>query len=803
MPGTQASNSFLQLAQRLSQLHTHDSDSRSRTGRPYAEVIAQVKDAAEHIEDDRRVAIASSALRNHFEGARQDDTHSTENLVTILADATRDVPALRSLFGPPSTGDASERDHKLQTLGDTSPDCVLEVARRIVVGSRQHGTVSEIRSALRLIANCCADNNTNRGIIIHRNGISAMMDMTNITVYYDLLLPTLYNVCIDYNEPWLGDVRLDESNPTITKPGDDDNTPRLNLAEGKLAAYRNPTTSCNAVETLLNVTDRLGPVSTYESTYSILADLVEIASRIALYGLEYLCLDDKPDTIYATSLNLIDSLLSQGYDLAKVNIDCCVSICQALLNILSQPESHRAMLDVNDSIWKFIHLPYLFTESEEDMAALAPYQKAVLKVIYEISALEAYQNKYNPHTRLIDDCVGALKPDNRRKHTLDRNNKPQPTLRPGPYAPICVLLSNMLTSTDRVDSLLGNGTLASYLQYLLHHEDDNDTLLPAVNLATRLALTRKGQDCLHKANVMDTALRLLSPVANAPDTLRVDIQRETITLVRLLIKGRPEYLSTFSSTDPTHVGSSIMTQFESAEDSSRKIEIGRLLIEALLTFASKPSANGSNLLQPESQPPSNFGRTFSTLLRPQNTAKPIAYILTQPQPSSATSQAAVAEAEGWFGLALLSLFPSTNAQLLAILAEDDYALLRALRRIVRHGTQLETRDTRGASASADWEHLEHEQEHEQNQQRDYAVQTRNRTTSMPHTAPPDQETGVQGTKRDAAYENVRVMVLKLVQGQGFEGTGAIDDSGKALSKVRVRSELAAAAEEMGLDWVLV
>ncbi|KAL2399127.1 hypothetical protein ABEF95_000485 [Exophiala dermatitidis] len=585
--------------------------------------ISSLKKAVEDLSGSQEeVKQAMKVLTEYFyavSGHGSRPSHPHPQLSTLLAKATREDPICRPLFGLLEKSDSQE--NHLQSTGGAAPDSILEVARRITARpwheseSSQELDREQIRSALRIIANCCADNNVNRSVIVRRNGIEALMDMLREKRECDLVIPTLYNVCVDYDEP-----AVDSKGNALRLPqqssignGQEVGPPAVNAAEQKLGMAWDVSRNLTSVETLL------GAGESAQNCLATLADLVEMASRVALHGMHYLVHgptgDDTVEIQHPSGRRLIQSLLSEGADLATF-AECRVSICQAMMNILSQPGCFQAMIDIDGAIWKLIHLPYGSDEDqkevendgedENDEELLQPYRNAILKFVYGVSALDAYADKFDPESSLIRDCIQSLD-QHKYKAEISQSGGPTTFLDTMPWAPICVLLANSITTANRAARLAKSSRLASNIKTLVASSDDPDVLLPAVDLSVRLAICREGQDALHDAGMMSVMHKLVKPRSQT-DVVGLEIQRKAVTLIRLMIKGRPEYLGDLapesggrlptnsdtsdrqSSAASDPILASVMSLFKNTDDASTRTEIGRLSIELVRQSFERPGA---------------------------------------------------------------------------------------------------------------------------------------------------------------------------------------------------------------------
>jgi len=587
---------------------------------------------------------AMRALACRLDQSSQPDDLWATHAMEILATTTREVPFWRATFGLSSK--PTNEDNKTQISGDAGPDCVLELARRIVSRPWREETRNQIRSALRLIANCCADNNVNRAIIIRRGGIAAMMKLARTGRECDLLLPTLYNVCTEYDEPAVDDDGKPWALPDQLHSPNAESTAAsgVNLAEQKLAMSLERSTGLTSIEVLLDTKDYRG-----EECLPVLADLVEMASRSAIYGIQHILGNESDDAINLDtgSLSLIDSLLKQGTDIVIQDPDCSPSISQAVLNLLTQGECRKALLDVDCGIWLLIHLFYLTEQDDPEDRAGAHHNRAgLLRMVYEISALPEYAVKHGPESALIRSCVEKLRLYQERPRRSAGNGGP--TNSHHPFAPICVLLSNMVTSRDRAESLLKSTDITDSLFSLLQCEDDTDVLLPALNLATKLALNPEGQKRLH-----DVGLLKFLPLLLVRTNLTLDIQRETLALIRLIVKSQPDYLDDLKAESLLDAGRSekgglwavAMPLFRRTIDAGTKLELGRLVIEisrTLLGFVQKEPTTPEHVDE-------ECGALFGSEIR--DVADPVIFVIKEGQSEGVVS-------EGWFGLATMSMWPS-------------------------------------------------------------------------------------------------------------------------------------------------
>ncbi|OAP57307.1 hypothetical protein AYL99_08045 [Fonsecaea erecta] len=743
-------------------------------------------------------------------------------ILNTLADSTRDVPLWRPLFGLEAKQRSVINDNEMR--GRSPPDCIVEVVRRVISGTAQATTSEQLRSALRIIANCCADNNINRSIIVERSGIETMLEMVRERRECDLVIPTLYNVCVDYDEP----ARNAAGEPWVSlqaKGEEAESDTTINAAEQRLGTYWS-NEKLTSFEILLRAKDS-GKVS-----IGTLTDLIEMASRIALHGTHNFvhkangnATGDLVDI--DTTADILHSLLTHGVELANEDIDCRASMCQAVLNLLSQADTHRAVSEDFRMIWNLVHLPYPSDDSgdeiddpDEEEQVLLPYRKAMLKMVYSISATETYEHVSGSQSPLIRNCITFLDVD-----------KPL-----GLSASICVLLANSIVSKERAEQLIkSTPNIARFLSELFVKTTESEVLLPALSLAMRLSLCPEGQDAFHEVNMASAVSRLLGSTKSEVDSLGLQIQRDVIALVRLMIKGRIEYLPQLACNRKDSSDANLMAMvfsiFEKTSHPETKAEVGRLSIEVVRTlFPSRQhpmqSATASGKDRPGHIDHEKAESLFQYIFPAQATtpalstpetptsasttvADTIGWILTQstslssdsqpqqqsPSPHPSLSQA---EAEAWFGLALLSTFPSTHGSIRAAMARDDFQLLKRLREIA-----TQTRSSLDGSRS-----LEGNKEDDQGE------------SARGGNAAPGL-TGKTATNKsvDPRYENIKVLIARMVQPQSASHhphllplqSSTLDKKAQSPRTTpedieadkQVQAGLEAAAAEMGLDWVLL
>jgi hypothetical protein len=158
------------------------------------------------------------------------------------------------------------------------PDSILLVALDTLAGTNVSTTDDILRNALRLINNCCqADGEWDRSassslltyvdgtrqLVLENHGVSHMMRLAYRRVDPDVIVPALYNICVD-NEPATSQLIHWKVGCSSIQAGhnlEDDNW-QASPSEG-------------ALQVLLGVADALW----HEERKPLLADLLELASH--------------------------------------------------------------------------------------------------------------------------------------------------------------------------------------------------------------------------------------------------------------------------------------------------------------------------------------------------------------------------------------------------------------------------------------------------------------------------------------------------------------------------------------------
>jgi len=368
-------------------------------------------------------------------------------------------------------------------------------------------------------------------------------------------------------------------------------------------------------------------------------------TNLATQGLDYI-LDHTQPTQDQLSHIIQSLIISPGpSQLAAHNSYCCVSVCSALINILSQEDARIALLRL-DALLSFARLPYRYGESkqrdevEDDdaMRDLQQCRKTYLKLVYELTAMTEFQERYTLESQQIQEAIMDLQ-----------------ELKPISIY-LCVILANLTTSIHTAEDLVAKYKIHKPVLLLLQNNDAE--VHPAIGLLVKLALPDANKSILAQFGAFDSLLYLLKTQTSN------DIKREAVVATRLLIKGHRDNLILLTNKTPKnnivkdqdHLLPVILGVFAQTGDDSIKLEIGRLVIEICRTIFKDGNAEGQ------------LDRSFDG--NPL-AAKAMAFVARFGQGG--------AQSEGWFGLAMMSVLP--KGQSMVISALDDGDLLKEMRKV--------------------------------------------------------------------------------------------------------------------------
>ena len=331
--------------------------------------------------------------------------------------------------------------------------------------------------------------------------------------------------------------------------------------------------------------------------------------------------------------NLLLSLLNgEGARLALESFECQSSIVQASVNILSQAEAKEALISRNlvlkfanlgTTIWATGHSRLDDIDDGNASANWPQTQQAVLQTLYDISAMSDFTTKYTTDTRVKDVCIKNIQGENalqRREHLSQ--------------AAACGILANLTRSSDFAENLVRQYNIHNDLKRILRDSKQPDVLYATANLVGRLALPAANKNILTEYGMIGTMNRLFAMETDPA------IQREAVSVCRRLISGSSKTLDLIRPCCTENEVASILALFKRTNDAATKFEIGRFAIE--LCRALWASKNGR---------PEAAETTFLSVIPPQSElfAESIAFVACK-------SDSDASRGEGWFGLAMLSVW---------------------------------------------------------------------------------------------------------------------------------------------------
>ena len=526
---------------------------------------------------EERLSTVLCKLSEHITVFLEDiNTRWTEAMILAFADATRTEPLWRHHFGLHRRVTSKE-----PFLTDSTPDCVLELARRVIINEHCSRNRDLLRSALRIAANCSADNNTNRSLLLYRNAVEALKRLALEERELDLLLPTLFNICTDYDE-----VAMDQNQQPMK-------VKETFVTIGAMALGANLEYSPRAVTSI----ELFSKLPHQHEQY--IANLLELATQPARFGLKYMhqdAIEHMHDMIlvYTTFFDRCSELRISGGEDEEEFEDRKTAIYGAYLNLLSHEDSQNLMAQSPENVFKFLRFfsDMLYWEREN------PTEGSLLQLFYFISQRPEFQESFDIKTdafkRLVTQVNTLALPDNEQSASEHIHA-------------YIALVNNALTSIERVDAALIQypELLASAIALLGH----TTRLLHArvvLDLLTRLAIVEDGQYKLLQNGIIGTVHNLLlesiaiqeagpdsaGPYEESDVQKMLPIQRIVPVLARYLVKSR-------RFRDLPGLGAlhdTILDLYNATIDEETKIETGTYCIEIVQCW--KQSGNtGLNITE--------------------------------------------------------------------------------------------------------------------------------------------------------------------------------------------------------------
>ena len=553
---------------------------------------------------------------------KSSDTH---NLLLILAVASRDQ-RLRPVFGGYFDSNPNSQDSILA--------CVLDSVVQDCGGADDPKVLD---NALRFVSNCVADNNHNRKLALQKGAIKTLLRLAKERRSVDFIIPALYNLCVEYDDP---DAMPDAGDATASKA----NPAQLALAHAD--------TENGAVRALLEMLTGVGVE--IADRKPLLAALVEMVSLTAPEDL--LCIGVKPEMDSADRFTAIHKAIiwllgTEAHDLSCHDGDSAVSICTALLNVLTAQEAKEILVSTR-FLQRLVDLDHIIGshaqgllgdgEEEETLASIQQCRRVLLREFYTLSGLSEFAKSYTVDSDFMQVCI------ERPRHSKFWSYDPNP--RAPSVAIAYTVLANATTSEEVAVKLVHTYRVQEPLQAVVSDLDDADALYPALGFLSRLALPSANKQEIVNSGMLDALRRFLrTPKRENALDWKPAIRIEALTTIRRLISGQIGILTLLNQdSDLGCYWKDILVLFTAYKDASTKIEIGRLFVEHFRTVSS-----AQDQLAPQS-------KLYEQMINQNNLADPIAFLAREGTNSGA-------KAEGWFGLGLMTFWPQSRAQVLKVM----------------------------------------------------------------------------------------------------------------------------------------
>jgi hypothetical protein len=520
-------------------------------------------------------------------------------------------------------------------------DCVLDVAAAVLADKHYRNAERTLRAALRVVANCCADNNVNRSFVLWKGTIQAMRCLLFERRCLDLLIPTLYNACTDYDVV-----------ATSEKEGEIKGTTGTEMALGTVFTGSQDAAGVElpGLELLLRVVDDVD-----ESHIGFLAELINMASKPPnedIFG------EDADTHFQQRATELLHNMLEAIPVMCAIDEDAKEPLMQATLRITSAlPEF------IAESPALFHRLRSMLQTTMDSMDDAASIQEAYTRLVYDISSQPSYADAHAGADSAMSDLIRDL---------LRLSPHPRPPQGHHLSATL-VLITNTLKTHATITSMLSRfPDLPARTSAILREASDPAILIPTLDLACRIALHPQGQATLLEAHILENVtvhLETLSQPHSAitdgaigqeqrtsSHTLRV--QGEFIALARLVIKSHPRRNSAEAGAQAliqpalSRLAEKITTLHTALGTSEVtapvRFEAGKFVVEYLRfisTFAPNTAPPASSMTPSSDIVSTSLPGTASALLDP-----------TRSLVLEATTSSV--RAEGVFGLGLLLSLPS-------------------------------------------------------------------------------------------------------------------------------------------------
>ncbi|KPI35563.1 uncharacterized protein AB675_10957 [Cyphellophora attinorum] len=482
----------------------------------------------------------------------------------VLAEAPRTVELWRRYFGLCK-----------RVIGYSpkpqNPDCILDVARRVIGDERLNHDDQLLRAALRIVANCCADNNTNRSLIVYRDGIQGLKALVKAQRHLDLVLPTLFNVCTDFDEA-ASDIKGEEdveifvscAAADLGKPVGEDST---------------------AVLLIKTHHERFVPA------------LVELSLLPAAFGLKHVLvpaatghiLDPKP--LFARLFRYGRRMKSSRYDDTDEWEETRDELSRACISLLRTDDAQIALAKSPESFWDYLECYWNLGEEA------SPYLPAFRQIVHYVSGRPEYVAAHPVDSDAFRELVENLEYVHDPSSDLPQN--------PNYERPISImtLIHNAFSTQQHVVDAVAEfpGLPESVLDMVDAYFDKLPSLTAGIALLTRFSIVPEARDVLINHSIFNALYFMLGkaraqrehlqrpPEVNAA---RLKESLALINLTRLLIVSR-DIVSRRINYNPNFfpdLHSEIMQLPIASFDDDAKHDLGQYCIQVLRCLAAEGSS---------------------------------------------------------------------------------------------------------------------------------------------------------------------------------------------------------------------
>lgn len=488
---------------------------------------------------------------------------------------------------------------------------------------------------VRLIANCCVDNEHSRRLAIHTGAVECFMAALAQGLNPNILVPAIYNVCVDVTD---ASERFQSQGPSQPNP-----VP-VTIAEERLAIGQSqPANILIGLQILLN------PMVAQNCSRDVLEYLTDLMVMAAT-PIRVL----HPSTSEIDDSGLEDILVqlqspNVGGLLACHSVRCKISIFQTIL-ALSHSQATKILLARTGAIFPLALFADLTDgtdeylgedeqEQQDNVKLLEDLKTSMTKLVYEICPMVQFRDP--PKYGIARHSIDILQ---------DQNSASSGTYR---YTIALLMLYGFIDCDARANLLIfENDQLISRLSNSMTSGDKSIVYL-ALSIVSKVAITWNLKVRLYEAGAVNAVHYLIT----SPD-LGYEIPTNAITLLELLIKGQPHHIEAItrpSQENGRTLLDDIFSLFERNHDAIC-FEIGRLMIEIVSTLA------------PATPNPFFDMANFLNVCDKQTLSKILIFMATRGQEADPVSAQRI-----WYALGLLCLSLRGREVVQTVIRDPDVA----------------------------------------------------------------------------------------------------------------------------------